>query len=45
MRVHQCPSLVPANLFAERMGAHAPTGFLLYEANDIGSANYQSIAI
>ena len=45
MRVHQCPSFVPANLYAERLGEHSPTGFLLYEANDIGSANYQSIAI
>jgi len=45
VRVQQCPSFVPANKFAERLGAHAPTGFLLIESNDLGSVDVRSIAI
>lgn len=45
LRVQQCPSFVPANNFAERLGEHSPTGFLLMEANELGSVNVNSIAI
>lgn len=45
LRVHQCPSFVPANEYAEKLGAHSPTGFLIFEKNDLGSANVQTIAI
>jgi len=45
MMVHQIPSLVPANEFAERLGAHAPTGVVLYEANGLGSVDFKSVAI
>jgi len=45
MKVHQCPSFVPANDYAEALGAHSTTGFLLYEANDYKSADCQSICI
>lgn len=44
VRVQQCPSFVPANNFAERLGAHAPTGFLIIESNDFGSVDVRSVA-
>lgn len=45
LTVHQVPSLVPANEFAERLGEHAPTGIMLYEANDVGSVDFKTICV
>jgi hypothetical protein len=42
---HQVPSLVPANNFAESLGAHSPTGIVLFQANDYGSVDTQSKAL
>lgn len=45
LRVHQVPSLVPANQFAQNLGAHAPTGFLLFETNQFGNVDTQSKSV
>lgn len=44
-RVVQAPSLVPTGKFAERMGVHSTTGFLLFQENEYGSVNTESIVV
>lgn len=45
LRLHQVPSLVPANNFAQNLGVHAPTGFVLFESNEFKSVDTQSLAV
>ena len=45
LRLHQVPSLVPANNFAQNLGVHAPTGFVLFESNQFKSVDSRSLAV
>ena len=45
LRVHQVPSFVPANQYAEQLGAHSSTGFVLMESNEIGTVDVQTIGL
>ena len=45
LRVHQIPSFVPANNYAQKLGAHSSTGYVLLESNNIGTVDVQTIGL